>query len=111
MGPVERRQGEEGGATVAEREEQRADPPKRCDVFVLNDDYSMPEQVVWVLRQVFGMGAERASAVMLTAHRSGRGLCETTSLEIAETRCEQVREYAEAIEIPLRAEAVLREED
>ena len=45
--------------------------PPLYKVILLNDDFTPREFVVAVLKAVFRMGAERAYAVMMTAHRKG----------------------------------------
>ena len=46
--------------------------PPLFKVILLNDDYTPREFVVQVLKAVFRMGAERAQAVMMTAHQARR---------------------------------------
>lgn len=96
----------DGTATaVPERgEEEELDDPGRWSVFILNDDYTPTDVVTAVLVAVFAMGEGRAQETMREAHERGRALCETTSHDVAETRCAQVGKIGQEMEVPLRAE-------
>jgi ATP-dependent Clp protease adaptor protein ClpS len=67
---------------VAERDE--LEKPYR--VIIENDDVTPMEFVVLVLRVFFGLGFERAMAVMLTAHNEGRAHVVTLPFEEAQER-------------------------
>lgn len=85
------------------RRRQRIPPPKRYGVFLLNDDYTTMDFVVFVLREVFGLPEDRAVAIMLEIHHNGRGLCGIYSHDIAHTKHHQVQQLAQEHGHPLRA--------
>lgn len=82
---------------VAEREE--LEKPYR--VIIQNDDVTPMDFVVLVLRVFFGLGFERAMAIMLTAHNEGRALVATLPFEEANERVYQAHDAARAEQYPL----------
>ena len=91
------------GAVV---EERRAAPelarPPMGKVIILNDDYTRMEFVVHVLMRFFHMELEKATQVMYTIHTGGSAVAGIYPRDIAETKSEQVNEYAQENEFPLR---------
>ncbi len=75
--------------------------PSMFQVVLLNDDYTPMEFVVEVLRVFFGMHQERAVQVMLHVHHRGKGVCGVFTREVAETKVNQVNEYARTHQHPL----------
>ena len=59
-------------------------------VVLANDDHHSMDFVVGVLRKVLGVPLERAMALMLEAHTSGRSVIWTGPREVAELKAEQV---------------------
>lgn len=86
-----------------EVEESRAEAkePSRYQVVLLNDDYTPMDFVVDLLQRFFRMNQEEATQVMLHIHTRGKGVCGTYTREIAETKVEQVNEYARENQHPL----------
>ena len=74
--PVVRPRTDDGqGAVVAERKEQKTEPPPMFQVILLNDDYTPMEFVVMVLQEYFNRDLETATQIMLKIHHDGRGDC------------------------------------
>jgi ATP-dependent Clp protease adaptor protein ClpS len=73
------------------RTETRKKParPPLYKVILLNDDYTPREFVVAVLKAVFRMNAERAYAVMLTAHRKGACVIAVYARDVAESKAKE----------------------
>ncbi len=88
-------------ALLLEEQQVEAEPPPLYRVVLLNDDYTPMEFVVLVLERFFGMGRERATQVMLQVHTRGKGDCGVFPREIAETKVQQVEEFARNNEHPL----------
>ena len=86
-----------------EVEESRAatQEPPRYQVVLLNDDYTPMDFVIELLQRFFRMNQEDATQVMLHVHTRGKGVCGTYTREIAETKVEQVNEYARENQHPL----------
>lgn len=92
-----------GGATgLAVRTKPKTKKPSLYRVLLLNDDYTPMEFVVHVLQRFFHMGMEDATRVMLHVHRRGVGLCGVFTYEIAETKVEQVMDFARQHQHPLQ---------
>ena len=82
----------------------RAKPkkPSQFKVLLLNDDYTPMEFVVMVLKRFFSMDLEQATRVMLHVHQKGVGVCGIFPFEIAETKVNQVMDFARANQHPLQ---------
>lgn len=91
---------QEGGQHEAQR--SRLGPPKMFKVMLLNDDYTPMEFVVMVLKRFFGMDLEQATRVMLHVHQRGVGVCGIYPYEIAETKVNQVMDFARQNQHPLQ---------
>ena len=78
------------GAVVAERKEQKTEPPPMFQVVLLNDDYTPMEFVVMVLQEYFSRDLETATQIMLKIHHDGRGVCGVYSKDVAGTKVELV---------------------
>lgn len=86
-------------------EKQKLEPPKRYNVFILNDDFSTFELVIAILSKFFGKSEDAARRIALDVHTKGKGLAGTYTKDIAETKADMVCEYAQQEEMPLRAVA------
>ncbi len=75
--------------------------PPMYKVVMLNDDYTPMEFVVEVLERFFGMNREKATQVMLTVHTEGRAICGVFTRDVAETKADQVVDYARENQHPL----------
>ncbi len=76
--------------------------PPLYKVLLLNDDFTPMEFVVHVLERFFGMSNARAVEVMLTVHRKGVAMVGVFSYEVAETKVNQVMEFARRHQHPLQ---------
>jgi ATP-dependent Clp protease adaptor protein ClpS len=84
-----------------------AKKPKRFEVILLNDDYTTMEFVIKVLKRFFNKNDLAAEAIMLKIHIDGEGVCATYSYDIAQTKVNQVIDFARKNDQPLMC--VLRE--
>lgn len=91
----------QGNVMLAEPKVQTKRPPL-YKVILLNDDYTPMDFVVTVLKQVFRRSHHDALNVMLEVHRSGAGLAGVYTRDIAETKVEQVVDYARISDYPLQ---------
>lgn len=71
-------------------------------VLLLNDDYTPMEFVIHILERFFNKNSQEATDIMLHVHRRGVGLCGVFTYEIAETKVNQVMDFARANEQPLQ---------
>lgn len=85
----------------ADNELQLKRPPL-YSVFLLNDDYTTMDFVVYVLETVFHKTVLEATAIMLHVHKNGKGLAGIYTREIAETKIETVHTLAREHQFPLK---------
>jgi ATP-dependent Clp protease adaptor protein ClpS len=86
---------------LVERVAQKAKPPKRYKVVLLNDDFTPMDFVIEVLMRFFAMDEAKATQVMLAVHHQGKGICGIYSREVAETKAYQVNQYSRQHQHPL----------
>lgn len=91
----------EGGLLVAEPLVKTKRPPM-YKVILLNDDYTPMDFVVMVLEQIFRIPHAQALNVMLQVHQKGAGLAGIYTRDVAETKVDQVIEYARINDYPLQ---------
>jgi len=93
-----------GGSQLGIATKTRAKPkkPSQYRVLMLNDDYTPMEFVVLVLKRFFSMDLEQATRVMLHVHQRGVGVCGIFPYEIAETKVNQVMDFAKQNQHPLQ---------
>jgi len=76
--------------------------PSLYRVFLLNDDYTTMDFVVYILESVFRKPVVEATQIMLSVHRKGIGLCGAYTREIAETKVDSVHHLARERQYPLK---------
>ena len=87
---------------VATKTRTKPKKPSMFKVLLLNDDYTPMEFVVMVLNRFFTMDLEQATRVMLHVHQKGVGVCGIFPYEIAETKVNQVMDFAKQNQHPLQ---------
>lgn len=87
---------------VATKTRAKPKKPSQFKVLMLNDDYTPMEFVVMVLKRFFHMDLEQATRVMLHVHQKGVGVCGIFPYEIAETKVNQVMDFARQNQHPLQ---------
>jgi ATP-dependent Clp protease adaptor protein ClpS len=87
---------------VATRTRAKPKKPSQYKVLLLNDDYTPMEFVVMVLKRFFRMDMEEATRVMLHVHQRGVGVCGVFPYEVAETKVNQVMDFARQNQHPLQ---------
>ncbi len=90
------------GTGTLVRAKPKTKKPSMYKVLLLNDDYTPMEFVVHVLEHFFGKSHADAMRIMLHVHRRGVGLCGVYTYEIAETKVNQVVDFARRHEYPLQ---------
>ena len=89
-------------AGIATKTRTKPKKPSQYKVLLLNDDYTPMEFVVMVLKRFFSMDLEQATRVMLHVHQKGVGVCGIFSYEVAETKVNQVMDFARENQHPLQ---------
>lgn len=87
---------------IATKTRAKPKKPSQFKVLMLNDDYTPMEFVVMVLKRFFHMDLEQATRVMLHVHQKGVGVCGIFPYEIAETKVNQVMDFARQNQHPLQ---------
>ena len=87
---------------VATKTQAKTKKPSQYKVLLLNDDYTPMEFVVIILKRFFRMDMEQATRVMLHVHQKGVGVCGIFSYEVAETKVNQVMDFAKENGHPLQ---------
>lgn len=88
-------------AGIATDQATKVKPPRMYQVFLLNDDYTPMDFVIWVLQSVFHKDLAEATRLMLDVHRKGQGLCGVFTYDIARTKVYQVKRLAKKEGHPL----------
>ncbi len=87
---------------IATKTRTKPKKPSQFKVLMMNDDYTPMEFVVLVLKRFFQMDLEQATRVMLHVHQKGVGICGVFPYDIAETKVNQVMDFARQNQHPLQ---------
>jgi len=77
--------------------------PQMFKVLLHNDDYTSMDFVIEILTDIFHKTHAQAEQIMLQIHQKGKAICGVYSLEIAQTKAQQVKQKAKQNEFPLLA--------
>ena len=80
----------------------RIKPPPFYRVDLLNDNTTTMDFVVMILQKIFNHNADTAERIMLQIHHEGRGTCGVYTLDIAQTKAQQVKVLAAEAKFPLQ---------
>ena len=92
---------ESNSYSLVELEEPKLKKPSLYRVILLNDDYTPMEFVIYVLQTFFSYDKEKATQIMLAVHTKGKGVCGIYTKEVAETKSNQINNFAKQNEHPL----------
>ena len=95
-------EGDANTGTLVAEPKTKPKRPSFYKVVLLNDDYTPMEFVVHVLQAIFRKDQDDATRIMLEVHQKGAGLCGVYTREVAETKVEQVIQFARRNEHPLQ---------
>ena len=87
---------------VVEEERPGVRNPPKYAVLLHNDNSTTMEFVIEVLQKFFAKSYDAAMAVMLKVHHEGKGVAGVYSFEIAETKVNQVMDFARQNQHPLQ---------
>lgn len=91
-----------GGTGTQTLERQKTKQPLLYRVIMHNDDYTTQEFVIFVLKQFFRKEDTEAQHLMLKVHMTGKATVAVYTRDIAETKIEQVTDYAREHGHPLQ---------
>ena len=100
-----RRPEHERDEDVAVAERPRTRKPRLYRVLLHNDDFTTMEFVVEVLMRFFRKDITQARHIMLHVHHKGYGVVDVFPRDVAETKAEQVMDFAKQHGHPLRCTA------
>lgn len=86
--------GKDGGTGTETLERPITKKPTLWRVIMHNDDFTTQEFVVHVLIQFFRKDATEANHLMLKVHLSGKAIVGVYTKDVAETKRDQVTDYA-----------------
>ena len=92
------------GTTITQgrgQTELKVERPRLYKVMLINDDFTPREFVVLVLKAEFGLGEDRASRIMVTAHQRGACLVAVFTKDVAEAKATSATDAARKREYPL----------
>ena len=92
---------EENGDVAVQTAPPELKRPPLYAVFLMNDDYTPMDFVIEILQQYFALNLDQATQVMLTVHYEGKGVAGVYPRDIAETKANQVNNYARSQGHPL----------
>ncbi|MFD2190482.1 ATP-dependent Clp protease adapter ClpS [Pistricoccus aurantiacus] len=98
--PPDHAEDADGQVVTQSADPQLAQPPL-YKVILYNDDFTPMEFVIEVLQTFFYMESEKAVQVMLAVHTRGKATCGIFTRDIAETKSQQVNQYARECQHPL----------
>ncbi len=105
MGNDPNRKGDDDDGDVVVKKERKVAKAKRYQVIFHNDHYTTKWFVVDVLERFFHMTETSALSFMMAVHTTGRGIAGVYTKDIAESKVEQVHDYARENGMPLRLSA------
>ncbi|MDP2343739.1 MAG: ATP-dependent Clp protease adaptor ClpS [Deltaproteobacteria bacterium] len=91
----------DGGTGTAILERSKLQRPSLWRVVMHNDDYTTQEFVVHVLQVFFRKDPTEAHHLMLKVHMTGKAIVAVYPKDIAETKVQQVTDYAQEMSHPL----------
>ncbi|MCD6039607.1 MAG: ATP-dependent Clp protease adapter ClpS [Gammaproteobacteria bacterium] len=86
---------------VVQEAKPKLKEPSKYRVIMHNDDFTPMEFVVAVLEMFFSMERALATKIMYEIHMAGKAICGIYSKDVAETKADQVMEYAKSHDHPL----------
>lgn len=90
---------------LAVEEQKKTKRPRRYQVVFHNDDYTTMEFVVHVLMKFFHKSETEATQIMLQVHHRGFGIVGLYTRDVAESKADQVTDYAKEHGHPLKVTA------
>ena len=92
---------DQDGGLLTETSKPELKRPPMYKVILMNDDYTPMEFVIHILENFFSMEREKATQIMLKVHTEGSAVVGIYPRDIAETKSEQVKQYAQENSHPL----------
>lgn len=94
--------GKPDGELMVAEPDTKVERPSFYKVVLLNDDFTPMDFVVTVLEHIFRKAHEEAMNIMMIVHTKGAATVGVFTRDVAETKVDQVIEYARINEYPLQ---------
>ena len=92
---------------VKEREKEKIKEPPQYNVFIINDDYTPIDFVIFVLIEFFSKDFNEATRIAEFSHNNGEAFVEKYgNKDIAETKVQQTMIYSREAGYPLMLKAI-----
>lgn len=91
---------------LKESQKVKLKKPKQYGVYLLNDDFTTFNFVIFVCQNVFNKNYQEADQIAMTIHYENKALAGVYSKEIAEFKKKKVEELSEENKFPFRAEII-----
>src|SRR5215203_2050573 len=92
---------EDHDSDLATDKQNKLEKVRRYKVLFHNDDYTTMEFVILVLQKFFHKSETEATHIMLSVHHKGHGVAGIYTRDVAETKVDQVTNYAKEQGMPL----------
>jgi ATP-dependent Clp protease adaptor protein ClpS len=92
---------EENEILTEQETREKIETPRLFKVLLHNDNYTTMDFVVMILQRVFHKPETDAVRIMLDVHYKAVGVVGLYPREVAETKCELVRQLAQDAQFPL----------
>ena len=102
MGNDPNRKSDDEDGNVAVKRERKVAKAKRYQVIFHNDHYTTKWFVIDVLERFFHMSETSAMSFMMAVHTMGQGVAGVYTKDIAESKADEVRDYAKENGMPLK---------
>ncbi|QQR79966.1 MAG: ATP-dependent Clp protease adapter ClpS [Deltaproteobacteria bacterium] len=79
---------------VVTEEKTAVQEPPLYKVYLVNDDFTPMDFVVWVLENIYHHPSAASVRIMLEVHQRGQGLCGVFPYDVARTKVYQTQEVA-----------------
>ncbi len=87
---------------VATQEKTAVSEPPLYKVYLVNDDFTPMDFVVWVLENIYHHPTDESVRIMLEVHQKGQGLCGIYPYDVARTKVYQTQEMSRKEGHPLQ---------
>jgi ATP-dependent Clp protease adaptor protein ClpS len=104
---------QKGGTAIKDRSEFREDykEPRRYKVYVLNDDFTTFDFVVYVMQAIFSKTRHEGWNIARCTHNEGKGYIGTYSYDMAKTKSERAKALSRSFGYPLNFKLTPEGED
>ena len=93
----------DSGVKELVRTEDITKTPKMSDVYLINDDFTTFDHVVYILNTIFGKSKTEAESITMKIHHEGKALVGSYPKDIAMSKVKNVKDLSRKAGLPLKA--------